>query len=110
MAAVFKEVILGWCGVEYRITPTMHLINQIEQDISLSEMAYRMSMGRAPMSQLAVVIGIMLRSAGAKVSDEEVYQELMTGDQASVHQLAASVMQGVFPQPKKDGPSSLANK
>jgi len=108
MAAIFKEVTLGWGGEEYSVTPTMRLLNKIEQDISLSEMAYRMSVGKVPMSQLAVVIGTMLRSAGAKASDEEVYQELMTGDAEGVQQMAGSVMEAVFPTPKKPAPPSQA--
>jgi len=110
MAAVFREVMLGWGGEEYRITPTMALLNKIEQDISLSELAYRMSVGKVPMSQLAVVIGVMLRSAGAKASDEEVYQELMTGDAEAVQGMAAAWMEAVFPQPKKSGPPKPAKK
>lgn len=101
MAAVFNEVHLTWNGKEYSITPDMRLLNKIEQDISLSELAYRMSMGKVPMSQLAVVIGVMLRKGGANASDEEVYQELMTGDAVGVQDMAATVMEAVFPQPKK---------
>lgn len=101
MAAVFKEVHLSWNGKGYSITPDMRLLNKIEQDISLSELAYRMSMGKVPMSQLAVVIGVMLRKGGASATDEEVYQELMTGDAGGVQEMAATVMEAVFPQPKK---------
>ena len=110
MAAVFREVTLGWGGEEFSVTPTMALLNKIEQDISLSELAYRMSQGKVPMSQLAVVIGVMLRSAGAKVADDEVYQELMTGDMDAVQSMAGSVMEAVFPQPKKSEPPKKASK
>jgi len=110
MAAVFREVELGWGGETYSVTPTMALLNKIEQDISLSELAYRMSVGKVPMSQLAVVIGVMLRSAGAKASDEEVYQELMTGDSEAVQGMASAVMEAVFPQPKKSEPPKPAKK
>ena len=110
MAAVFRDVTLGWGGEDYSVTPTMALLNKIEQDISLSELAYRMSVGKVPMSQLAVVIGVMLRSAGANASDEEVYQELMTGDTEAVQGMAAAVMEAVFPQPKKSDPPKPAKK
>ena len=110
MSAVFREIQLGWCGKQYSITPTMKLLNKIEQDISLSELAYRMSVGKVPMSQLAVVIGVMLRSAGAKATDEEVYQEMMTGDAEAVQGMAAAVMEAVFPQPKKSDPSNPAKQ
>lgn len=101
MAAVFEEVTLGWGGEEYTITPNMKLLNRIEQEISLSRLAYRMSAGDVPMSQLASVVATMLQSAGARCTDEEVYQELMTGDPGSVQEMAGTVMSAVFPQPKK---------
>ncbi len=101
MASVFQEITLGWAGKEYRVTPTMRLLNSIEQDVSLSRLAYRMGQGDVPISQLAVVVATMLRQAGADASDEEVYQEIMTGDADSVQQMASSVMQAVFPAPKK---------
>ncbi len=101
MAAVFQEVKLGWGGKEYAVTPDMRLLNKIEQDISLSRLAYRMSTGDVPMSQLASVIAIMLQAGGAKVSDAEVYQELMTGSTEAVQEMAGTVIQAVFPSPKK---------
>lgn len=110
MTAVFEEVTLDWGGEVYRITPDMRLLNKIEQDISLSRLAYRMSQGDVPMSQLATVIGTMLRHGGAKVKDDEVYQELMTGDESAIQTMAASVMQAVFPQPKKSAEQKVGKK
>lgn len=103
MASVFQEITLGWGGKEYRVTPTMRLLNSIEQDVSLSRLAYRMGEGDVPISQLAMVVATMLRQAGAKVTDEEVYQEIMTGESDSVQAMASSVMQAMFPSPKKSG-------
>jgi len=108
MAAVFQEVTLGWGGEEYSITPTMRLLNKIEQDISLSQLAHRMYQGDVPMSHLASVIAIFLQSAGAKATDEEVYQELMTGDPEAVQEMAGAIMMAVFPQPKKSAAPSTA--
>jgi hypothetical protein len=101
MASVFNEVVLGWGGKEYRVTPDMRLLNRIENDVSLSRLAYRMGQGDVPVSQLAMVVATMLRHAGADASDEAVYQEIMTGDADAVQQMAGSVMQAVFPTPKK---------
>lgn len=101
MASVFQEITLGWGGKEYRITPNMRLLNSIEQDISLSRLAHRMGEGDTPISQLAVVVGTMLRHAGADVSDEAVYQEIMTGDKRAIKDMASSVMLAAFPAPKK---------
>jgi len=103
MAGVFKEITLQWNGAEYRVTPTMRIINTIENDVSLARLASRMQSGDAPMSQLAVVVGHLLRAAGASVQDEEVYQEIMTGDSQAIQDLTAAVLDGVFPAPKKSG-------
>lgn len=99
MAAVFREVTLGWGGEQYNITPTMAVLNRIEQDVSLSRLAHRLATGDPPLSQLATVISVMLREAGAKVTDEEVYQELMLGEASAVQDMAGAVMMAVFPQP-----------
>lgn len=101
MAAIFQEIQLGWGGEQYSITPTMKLLNKIEQDVSLARLAHRMSVGDVPMSQLACVIGTLLRAAGANASDEEVYSEMMTGEPGAIQDMASTVMLAVFPQPKK---------
>jgi len=101
MAGVFKEITLQWNGAEYRVTPTMRIINAIENDISLARLAHRMQSGDVPLSQLAVAIGHLLRAGGASVQDDEVYQEIMTGNAQAIQDLAAAVLGGVFPEPKK---------
>lgn len=101
MAAVFKEIMLKWNGAEYRVTPTMRVINSIENEVSLALLAYRVQSGNPPLSHLATVIAHLLRAAGASVQDDEVYQEIMTGDAESVQGLTATVLEGVFPAPKK---------
>lgn len=103
MSAVFEEVTLGWRGETYNITPDMRLLNRIEQTVSLSRLANRLVNADPPISQLATVVAEMLRKGGAQVTDEEVYQELMTGDPDAVHQMAAVVMRAVFPQPLGKG-------
>ena len=106
MAAIFRKVILEYQGKEYTITPTMRLINDIEQDISLSRLAQRLATGDPPLSHVATVVACLLRGAGAKCTDEEVYQELMTGDVQAVRAMAGAVIEAVFPESKKaDAPA-----
>src|SRR5690554_7449802 len=97
MAGVFQTVELGWRGEQYDITPSMAVLNRIEDKVSLSRLAHRLATGDPPLSQLATVIGVLLREAGADASDEEVYQELMTGDSDAVKDMAGAVMMAVFP-------------
>jgi len=98
MAAVFEELVINWNGKEYRVVPTMRLINRIEQEVSLSNIAQRILCGRAPLSHIAVAVAIILNSAGAGVSSEEVYAELMTGDAGAAGDLMNVILAAVFPQ------------
>lgn len=99
MSAVFRELVLNWKGSEYRVKPTMAILNRIEQDISLSVLAFKITSGNPPLSQLATVISHFLNAAGAKdVTSEDVYVEIMTGNKKVVGDMAAAVMIAVFPQ------------
>lgn len=103
MSAVFRELILNWKGGEYRVKPTMSILNRIENDIpSLSVLAYRIANGQPPLSQLATVISHFLIAAGAKdATSESVYVEIMNGDKKIVGDMAAALMIAVFPQTGK---------
>ena len=67
MAAVYRDIELTWGGEEYRIKPTMQLMQDIEQHFSLSRVAHRISKGDVPLSHMATMVGVMLRSAGCNV-------------------------------------------
>jgi hypothetical protein len=102
MAAVFRDLVLHWKGNEYRVKPTMTILNRIEQDVSLSVLAYRISSGTPPLSQLATVISHFLNAAGVRdVTAEDVYVEIMNGDKKIVGDMAGAVMLAVFPQAGK---------
>lgn len=98
MSAVFKELKLGWQGQMYTVKPTMELLNKIEQDVSLSSVAYRIAKGDPPLSQLATIIAGFLRHAGAKVTSEDVYVQIMGGDEKEVSEMAETLMMAAFPQ------------
>ena len=100
MGAVFQELEIQWKGKTHRVKPTMALLNRIEQDVSLARLAIRMMRGDTPTSHVAVAVGHMLRAAGEHVSDEEVYQELVTAkDPEAVGQICAAVIAAAFPVP-----------
>ena len=106
MAAVFQKVEVEWQGKTYHINPTMRVINDIEQEISLARFASRLASGDAPMAHLATILSKLLVSAGAKASPELVYQELMHGTSEQIGAVASSVMEAVFPAAKKtDAPA-----
>jgi hypothetical protein len=70
-------------------------------DISFTDIAVRTSQGRPPVSHIAFVLSKMLQSAGAKVTDEQVYEELVTGDQESITSLISLVLTSFSPTEDK---------
>ena len=79
--AIFSEVVLGWDGADYVIPAERVLgaIATVEQVITLSEIAAYHQRGTAPMAKLAQAFGCVLRYAGAKVGDDEVYAGMLRG-------------------------------
>lgn len=100
---VFRDVTITWRGKEHVVTPSMRLMRSIEMgDISLSDIAVRTSQGRPPVSHLAYVIARMLQSAGANASEEDVYAEILRGDQSQVQNMIGVVLMAFAP-PEQDG-------
>lgn len=100
--AVFREMTVTWKGREYSFTPSMRLMRSIEMgDISFTDIAVRTSQGRPPISHIAFVLAKMLASAGAKVTEEEVYAELVTGEQESITALISAVLTAFSPSDNK---------
>lgn len=96
--AVFRELTISWKGEEYKFTPSMRLMRSIEMgDISFTDIAVRTSQGRPPISHISFVLAKMLNAAGAKVTDEQVYEELVTGDQDSITGLIGLVLTAFSP-------------
>lgn len=96
--AIFRELTIKWKGEEYKFVPSMRLMRSIEMgDISFTDIAVRTSQGRPPISHIAFVLSKMLQSAGAKITDEQVYEELVTGNQASITDLISIVLTSFSP-------------
>ena len=110
MSAVFKEITLQWNSETFRVKPTMDLLNQIEQKVSLSSVAYRIANGDPPLTQLATIIAAFLRAGGCKkVTSEDVYLEIMQGDEAVVREMSESLVMAAFPQlGKADAPATAS--
>jgi hypothetical protein len=96
--AVFRELTIKWKGKDYTFVPSMRLMRSIEMgDISFTDIAVRTSQGRPPISHIAFVLSKMLVSAGCKVTDEEVYAELISGSQDDVTNLISFVLMAFSP-------------
>jgi len=101
MSAVFRNVQLAWDGKTYEVKPTMQLLNKIENRVSLAALVRGLSSDSPPLSHLAYVVGEFLRAAGARVEDDEVYRELVTGDVAELLTMRDAILMAIFPEPKK---------
>ena len=97
MAAVYQDILMEWEGVEYTIKPSMRPMQDIEQEFSISRVAHRITNGDAPWSHMAAIVGAMLRSAGAEVTDDDVFSELMQGDSKVVQDMAIALISAAFP-------------
>lgn len=99
---VFRELVIKWKGKEYKFTPSMRLMRSIEMgDISFTDIAIRTSQGRPPISHIAFVLSKMLQAGGAVVTDEEVYEELVSGDAAAITELIGMVLTSFAPSEGK---------
>jgi hypothetical protein len=102
--AIFRDVTITWRGKEYTVTPSMRLMRSIEMgDISLSDIAVRTSQGRPPVSHLAFVIAKMLQSVGVNVTEEDVYSEILRGDQTQVQNMIGVVLMAFSPAEDERG-------
>jgi hypothetical protein len=78
--AIFEEITLTWAGADYTIEPNkvMGAIARIEEVITLKELGEYAQKGDAPMAKLAMAFAAVLRYAGARVSEEEVYAAMFS--------------------------------
>lgn len=91
MAAIFNDVVIAYNGEKHTIKPTFALINKIEQPvlsgglgISLAGLSAKASRGDVPISEVARVLGFLLRESGVDVADEDMYAEILAVDNEPV--------------------------
>jgi hypothetical protein len=97
--SVFRDVTIKWHGTDYVVTPTMRLLRRIENEqVSLTDIAVRASQGKPPVSHIALVLSVLLQSAGAPhCSEDEVFQELIEGNEKQVLALVTATLQAFSP-------------
>lgn len=96
---LFREIDIEWKGETYSFTPSMRLLHTIEakNDLSVMRAVAELAEGRPKLSAMSAIIGATLRFAGAKVSDEEVAQEIMYGPPDDVVRLYNGVVEALLP-------------
>lgn len=96
MANVFEDFSIEWAGDHY-VIPANRLLKTIaavEQVVTYGELIAFASRRTAPFATLAGAYGVVLRSAGAFVSDDDVYAGMFGADVSSDHILDA--INGLF--------------
>lgn len=83
--AMFDDIVLEWEGREYRLPANRMLgaIASIEEVITLPELVQSSERGGPPLNKIAKAFGAVLRYAGARVSDDEVYLGMFSNPQAA---------------------------
>lgn len=90
---IFQEVKLRWGDEEFVVAPDriMPLLAKIEDVITIGELQRSVTQAKPPIAKLAMAFGIALRHAGAKVTDDEVYEGMFAEGELQV-----KVAQSVF--------------
>jgi hypothetical protein len=105
MAGVFREVSITWQGKEHTFTPSMSLIRSIERGdgggpVSLIELIYGANTGKPQLGFMAWLVALVMRHAGADVSEEDIYAD-MYGFDDDAFALYRSVIDAISPTQKK---------
>jgi hypothetical protein len=106
--SVFRDVTITWRGKEYIVTPSIRMLRTIEMmGISLFSVATSISSGAPAFASLSSIAGVMLRSAGADVSDDDVYAEmqksLTSGNAQSIVEMMGVILVAFNPVEEDTG-------
>lgn len=103
--AINKTLELSFNGEDYSLIITMKVIDYIEsKDINLMKMFDQFNQGDVRFSHVAKLIAILLNAAGAKVTQQEVWEGMFSdGDlqAADCVPLMQQIFASIFPDVKK---------
>lgn len=102
-----KRVKLSFDGQDYETQVTLDVIAEMEQRVNLLKLAQSLATGDVKMSHVAIVFASLLRSAGAKVTDDDVWQAMFGDGAADVVSAATIALSCVFPETKTVGGASV---
>lgn len=80
--AIFDDIEFEWEGVPYTLagdSKIMKVLAAVEDHITISELITQQQSGNVPLAKLSAAYATMLRFAGARVSDAEVYRGMWQG-------------------------------
>lgn len=110
MSGIFDDQVFTWKGVDFTIHARQVLgaIAACEEVLTLHELLMFAKRGTAPQARLAKAYGTVLRYAGAKVTDDEIYQASVIGTdgakmRASIEGLISLMIPKEAPKEKQKG-------
>jgi hypothetical protein len=94
MAAIFEKITFTWKGEEYEIPPNqvMKALAKLEDVITMVQMMQYRARGDFPLVKISMGYAAMLRHAGARVTDEEVYVDMFKGEATEAKEKALAAM------------------
>lgn len=93
---MFGDLKFEWEGQKYTVEPTMELTAKVEDVIVLTELLSAMERNKPPFAKLAMAFGILLRAAGAKVADRDVYSAMFNSGEGEAAQAATSAVNALL--------------
>lgn len=109
MAEVFKELSIAYKGKKHNIKLKFETINKIEMPvvagglgISLPGLITRANHGDVPITEIARILSYLLQTKDVVVSDEEMYVELFTSEDASIREYVNAIAAASFPLSKSE--------
>lgn len=94
---VFRDVTITWRGKDYVVSPSLRMLRTIEMmGISIFGVASSIQSGTPAFASIATIAGIMLRSAGANVSDDEIFADMQNALKSEQAQSVVEMMGAVL--------------
>jgi hypothetical protein len=85
---MFAPVELTWADQSYVIPPDRVLgaVAVVEEHLTMAELAQEAQTGRMRLARLSRAFGALLRYAGGRITDDEVYAGIFEGDPGAVRE------------------------
>lgn len=97
--SIFDDIRLKWDGVEYVIphNRVLRAIAAVEEVATFDEFNNFAKRKTAPLAKIAMAYGVLLRFAGANVSDDDVYHGMFLNGGATMAQTVSAVLAMMIP-------------
>ena len=108
---MFEEVVISWKGQEYTIPADriMRLIMKVEDVVTLAKL-YQYGINQdVPVAKISAAYGIMLRYCGCKVTDEEIYCQILEGGAQAAGSAVQSLLEMMRPKEQPKATHTAAN-